>query len=212
MKKYELMRLVVGPLEVNCYVICCRQTGEAAVIDPGADSARIIQRIETRGWRPVMILNTHGHIDHVSANADIADHFKIPVILHADDAFLLEAEDLFGLAPILKARPSPSPARLLNDGDRVELGELEIEVLHTPGHTPGGCCLLLDSICFSGDTVFSGSIGRTDLPGGDYDTLMESIRDKILPLDDDIELLPGHGPETSVGQERELNPFLRELL
>ncbi|MBN2432153.1 MAG: MBL fold metallo-hydrolase [Acidobacteria bacterium] len=211
MKNFDMLRLVIGPLEVNCYVLCCRETGVAAVIDPGAEAGRIIGEIEARGWRPAMIINTHGHIDHVAGNSDIADHFRIPVLLHALDEPLLKSEDIFGLAPVLNARPSPPPERLLRDGDTVMVGQVEIQVLHTPGHTPGGCCLLADVACFAGDTVFRGSVGRTDLPGGDYDTLLESIREKILPLPDDVELFPGHGPSTTVGREKEQNPFFRDI-
>jgi len=211
MNNIDMVRLVVGPLEVNCYLLSCRETGAMAVIDPGADASRIIHEIETRDWRPVMIINTHGHIDHVGGNAAVAGHFHIPVLIHALDEPLLRSEDLFGLAPVLNARPSPPPERLLQDGDTVTVGRVDIQVLHTPGHTPGGCCLLAGEICIAGDTVFAGSVGRTDLPGGDYEVLLQSIRDKILPLPDDVELFPGHGPSTTVGREKEQNPFFSDI-
>ena len=201
MSQFELDIIEVGPLAVNCYLLACPQTGEIAVVDPGTDTNRIIQRIERKNWKPIMVLNTHGHIDHVAGNADIAEHFGIEVVMHRDDLFLLDAPDLFGLAGLLNARRSPQPSRLLTDREEIRIGEQVLTVLHTPGHTPGSCCFL------NGDTVFAGSVGRTDLPGGDYQRLISSITGTLCPLPDGTRLFPGHGPTTSMGEERVSNPF-----
>lgn len=203
-----VQQIVVGPLEVNCYLAACQETGEAVVIDPGADGEVIVETIRRLGWRPRMILNTHGHIDHWAANARVAGAFGVPVRYHEADRFLLEAEDIFGLAPVLSARPSPVPDRFIAAGDRLALGRLTLEVLHTPGHSPGGCCFLLEGTCFSGDTLFAQGIGRTDLPGGDFEQLLESIRLRLLPLPPSTRLLPGHGPLSTVGREARSNPYL----
>jgi glyoxylase-like metal-dependent hydrolase (beta-lactamase superfamily II) len=200
--------VVVGPLEVNCHLLACAATARAAVIDPGAEGARVVARLRSLGWQPEMILQTHGHMDHWAAAADVAEAFGIPVHLHAADRFLLSAPDLFDLAPVLNTRPCPAPVVGLADGQALRLGELTIRVIHTPGHTPGGCCFLVDTACFVGDTLFAGGIGRTDLPGGDEGRLLASIRDRLLTLPPDVLVLPGHGPATTVGDEISFNPFI----
>jgi hydroxyacylglutathione hydrolase len=210
--RMNLETLVVGPLEVNCYLLACAETGSAAVIDPGTDGEEIIFRVRELDWTPIMLINTHGHLDHWSANADVAGAFDIPIYFPAGDLWLLQAEDVFGLAPILGTRPCPQPAGLLEDGSRLELGRLELSVRHTPGHTPGGCCLVVEDSCFTGDTLFAGGIGRTDLQGGDLEQLLHSIRAKILNLPDETRILPGHGPASTVGEERRSNPYLQLAL
>jgi len=210
-KKSHILDLIVGPLEVNCYVIGCTETKQAAIVDPGAETEKIIQLVVDSGLCPTMIINTHGHLDHVAGNADIAEHFDIPVCLHGEDLFLLNSEDIFGLAESLNARPCPEPKRQLFDNDVLEVGNLKIRVIHTPGHTPGSCCLGVDDVCLSGDTLFAGSVGRTDLRGGNYGVLLRSLREKIMPLPDRLTLLPGHGPATTIGREKITNPFLQGL-
>jgi hydroxyacylglutathione hydrolase len=207
--KYELEVLTVGPLEVNCYLLACAETRAAAIIDPGTNGEEIVFHLRELGWNPAMVVNTHGHLDHWSANADVAEAFGIPVYFPKDDLGLLQAEDIFGLAVILGTRPCPPPAGLLEEGSRLELGRLVLAVRHTPGHTPGGCCLLVEDLCFTGDTLFAGGVGRTDLPGGDFEQLLHSIRAKILSLPDGVRVLPGHGPASTVGEERRHNPYLQ---
>lgn len=204
--KYKLV--VVGPLETNCYLVYCGETLECAVIDPGAEPERIIPAIVECGLKPVVILNTHGHIDHIGANRDIKDKFGIPLLIHPLDGPLLEKVQEFELSFFLGAKESPPPDRLLEDGETVVIGSCGLEVIHTPGHTPGSVSFLGDNVLFSGDTLFSGGVGRTDLPGGSTRDLEVSIRERILRLPPDTVVLPGHGPWTTVGEETESNPFL----
>ncbi|MFO7766549.1 MAG: MBL fold metallo-hydrolase [Pelovirga sp.] len=200
--------LPTGPLEVNCYLVGCEKTRKAAVIDPGGDVESILQMLQQHDLAPVMIINTHGHFDHVGGNHDLINATGCDLLIHKDDASLLhranEHAEFFGLS----TTQSPEPTRLLDDGDIIDLGELKIEVIHTPGHSPGGVCLHVDDYLFVGDTLFSGSIGRTDLPGGNHQLLIENIKNKLLPLVDDTRVCPGHGPTTSIGQEKRHNPFL----
>lgn len=208
-EKCRIEFVPVGPLEVNCYLVGCAETGDAVVIDPGADPALIIERIEAHGFRPRMIINTHGHLDHTAANAAVAEQYGIQAWMHRDDLFMLDAPDIFGLEPLLEARPRPQPARFIAEGEHFRLGRVEFRVMHTPGHTPGSICLQVESYCLTGDTVFAGSVGRTDLPGGDSRKLMHSINTKIKTLPAEMVLLPGHGPATTAGEESSNNPFFR---
>jgi glyoxylase-like metal-dependent hydrolase (beta-lactamase superfamily II) len=206
-------RLVVGPLQANCYVVACPETADAAVVDPGGDADRIIEYVRANGLHPRCIINTHAHPDHADANAALKARYHVPIWMHRGEAAMLSQA-----GPLMKLigfafEPSPPPDRLIEDGDELEIGTLKLRVLHTPGHSPGGICLLYGGgsppILLSGDTVFAGSVGRTDFPGGSYDALMTSIRKKILPLPDDTVILPGHGPETTLARERASNPFFR---
>lgn len=206
MLNYKLV--VVGPLETNCYLAYCDETLECAVIDPGAEAASIFPVIVEFGLRPVVILNTHGHIDHIGANRDVKDKFHIPLWIHALDGPLLEKNPQLELALFLGAELSPPADRLLKDGDAVDLGRCRLEVIHTPGHTPGSVGFFGNNILFSGDTLFNGGVGRTDLPGGSTRDLEVSIRERIMTLPSESVVLPGHGPWTTVGEERESNPFL----
>ncbi|MBM3285568.1 MAG: MBL fold metallo-hydrolase [Candidatus Aminicenantes bacterium] len=203
---YKLV--VVGPLDTNCYLVFCRETLECAVIDPGAEAGRIFPVIAEFGLKPVLILNTHGHIDHTGANRDIKEKFNIPLCIHPLDRALLEKMQQFELSFFLGARESPPADRLLGDSELISIGKSDLRVIHTPGHTAGSISLLGDGILFSGDTLFCGGVGRTDLPGGSMRDLEESIKTKILTLPPETIVLPGHGPWTTVGEEKESNPFL----
>ncbi len=207
-----LETLVVGALGVNCYILGDEDTREAVVIDPGGNARDILASIEKHQLRVVAIVNTHAHFDHVGALHSIRAETGAPFVLHEDEVAMLRAAQssaaMFGLSI-----PSQSPPeRLVKDGDHVDVGNISLQVLHTPGHTPGGICLLNEKHVFVGDTLFQGSIGRTDFPGGDYGTLMRSIREKLLPLPDDTIIHPGHGALTTIGEEKTLNPFLRPLM
>jgi hydroxyacylglutathione hydrolase len=206
MISYKLV--VVGPLDTNCYLVHCDKTLDCAVVDPGAEAERIFPLIIEFGFKPVVILNTHGHIDHIGANKDVKDKFNVPLCIHALDSPMLERIQEFELSFFLGAKESPPADRLLQDGDTIKIGKSGLLVLHTPGHTPGSVSLLGDGVLFSGDTLFFGGVGRTDLPGGSTRDLEKSIREKILTLPPETIVLPGHGPLTTVGEEKDSNPFL----
>ena len=204
-----IKNIVVGPLEVNCYILGCEDTKEAAIIDPGDNADEIISNIEKEGLNPKFIINTHAHFDHIGGVKAIQDHFKIDFILHEGDLFLVENASeqatAFGLKPISK----PVVNKNATNGEKVNLGNKSITVIHTPGHSPGGVCYYSVNNVFVGDTLFAGSIGRTDLPGGSYDTLINSIKENLFPLGDSTIVYPGHGPSTTIGNEKEHNPFLK---
>jgi len=204
--KYEMV--VVGALETNCYLVYCEETRSCAVIDPGADHEKIIGAVADLELKPVIVLNTHGHVDHIGANSDIIEKYGVPLAMHKADTGLLQVSDYIELSLLLGARNSPAPDRLLAEGDEVRVGNQALRVIHTPGHTPGSIGFLHDGLLFSGDTLFCGGVGRTDLPGGSWKDLERSIRERILTLPEDTIVLPGHGPHTTVGQERGSNPFL----
>jgi glyoxylase-like metal-dependent hydrolase (beta-lactamase superfamily II) len=199
---------VVGPLDTNCYLVYCSETLECAVIDPGAEAERIFPLIVELGLKPVVILNTHGHIDHIGANKDVKEKYRVPLCIHSLDSPLLEKIQEFELSFFLGAKESPPADRLLKDKETIRFGKSSLLVVHTPGHTPGSVSFLGDGILFSGDTLFFGGVGRTDLPGGSTKDLEKSIKEKILTLPPETIVLPGHGPLTTVGEEKESNPLL----
>ena len=183
------------------------------MIDPGGDLERLLAAARDENVRLEKILLTHAHIDHAGGTAELARSLKLPIEgPHRGDQFwidgLPEQSRMFGLPP----SETFTPDRWLNDGDRVQVGEVEFEVLHCPGHTPGHVVFFsrADRIAFVGDVLFAGSIGRTDFPGGDYDTLIGAIRSKLLPLGDDVRFVPGHGPMSTFGEERRSNPFVKK--
>jgi glyoxylase-like metal-dependent hydrolase (beta-lactamase superfamily II) len=207
-----LETLVVGPLAVNCYILGDDVSHEGIVIDPGDDADKIISAIKSQQLHIVAIVNTHAHFDHVGALTRVREFTRAPFMLHAAEAPLLAGAKMsaamFGLNV-----DTPSPAeRLLREGDKVSAGSITLKVLHTPGHTPGGICLLEGTHVFTGDTLFQNSIGRTDFPGGDYAALMASIRDKLLPLPDTTIVHAGHGDATTIGGEKQFNPFVRQII
>lgn len=200
--------LVVSPYGTNCYLVGSEKP-DAVVIDPGGDGDLILDAADAEGLRITAIVNTHGHGDHIGANADLKDRFGCPVLIHeADAGFLTDPE--VNLSAWLGAEPVISPAadRLLHEGDEIEVGAAAFRVIHTAGHTPGGICLYTEGHLFAGDTLFAGSIGRTDFPGGSMDQLIRGIREKLLVLPDDTVVYPGHGPATTIGAEKTGNPYL----
>jgi len=207
-----LEQFVVGALEVNCYLIGCEQSNEIAVIDPGGEAQRIISTIEEKSYQPLYIINTHGHIDHIAANKDIKERYNIPLLIHSKDSFLLTSRQEPMLEMMLNAKPSPPADRLLEEGDTIDIGSVDLEIMHTPGHSPGSICIKFDQALFTGDTLFAGGIGRTDLQGGSYDALMRSIKEKVITFDRSWKIFPGHGPSSTIGQEIDFNPFLKEDL
>ena len=208
MAKLVLEHLMVGPLQSNCFILGDEESGEAVVIDPGGDGDVILSAINRKPWKITAILNTHAHFDHIAANAAVKKGTGAPLIAPKDDSPFMAQAHVSARMYGLEVDPSPEADRLLVDGDTVPLGDVTIKMISTPGHTPGGATFVTPIGIFPGDSLFAGSIGRTDLPGGDYDTLINSIRNRILLLDDETPVYPGHGPATTVGRERDHNPFL----
>jgi hydroxyacylglutathione hydrolase len=206
----KLEHLLVGPLQSNCFIIGDELTGEAAVIDPGGDGTLILDELGKKPWKTVAILITHAHFDHTAAADEVVKGTGAPLMVPRLDAPMLDQAASQARMYGLEVRNSPPPDRLLDDGDTVNVGKEVITMLSTPGHSQGGATFTTSIGVFPGDTLFAGSIGRTDLPGGDYATLINSIKEKILSLPDDTPVYPGHGPATTVGRERQLNPFLQE--
>lgn len=205
----------VGPLQCNCSIIVDEQTGEAVIIDPGDEAQKIIDQVKKEGFTVKYLLHTHAHFDHIGGTAPLKQTTQAKIGLHRDDLYLYDnlAQQgaLFGLSIREEVKPVDC---FLIQGDVVEWGNSSrLEILHTPGHTPGSLTFLSRDVggrecLFTGDTLFMGSIGRTDLWGGDFGQIIDSIKNKILPLPDDTLVLPGHGPQTNIGQERKMNPFL----
>jgi len=204
----DIFTLVVGMFETNCYLISDPDKGEGAVIDPGDEAGRIISEIERLGLKPKMILLTHGHSDHIAAVSDILEKYDIPLYAGRGDELLLESAVENFSAMLGNPITCSPPEKLLVDGDTVSFGSITLTVLQTPGHSPGGICYYTDGIVFCGDTLFCGSIGRTDFPGCSHEQLIDSIIKKLLVLPDETVCYPGHGPVTTIGQERKINPFL----
>jgi glyoxylase-like metal-dependent hydrolase (beta-lactamase superfamily II) len=204
--KYK--EVVVGALETNCYLVYCEETFQCAVVDPGAEPERIFLEIAEAELKPVVIINTHGHVDHIGANRDMKDHFGVPLYIHAADSPMLGKIQQLELSLFLGAKDSPPADHLISDGEEIKIGNSVLRVLHTPGHSPGSVSLLGDGFLLSGDTLFFEGVGRTDLPGGSQKQLEQSLREKVMTLPDETVILPGHGPLTSVGQERVNNTFI----
>lgn len=204
----------------NCYIVAPDRGGPAVVVDAPPDVDAIVALLARHDLTPVALLVTHGHVDHVGGAGGTVARTGVAAYLHPDDDFLAadpgaQLGAVFGIAmPGIEAFAPPERFVDLADGDRLNLAGLDFEVLHTPGHTPGHCCFLLrdEELLFSGDQLFAGSIGRTDLPGGDFNTLMRSMATRVLTLPDDTGVLPGHGPTTTIGRERTTNPFILEFL
>jgi hydroxyacylglutathione hydrolase len=202
--------LAVGPIMANCFVLGCDATLEAAVIDPGDEPDRILQALAESKLTVKLIINTHGHFDHVGANKKLNEVTGAPILIHPLDAPMLNQLADSAAAWGMAADNSPPPDRELQDGDQVSFGKINLKVLHTPGHTPGGISLYTDQEVFVGDTLFAGSIGRTDFPGGNFKTLKESIQQKLFALSDDLKVYPGHNQPTTIGVEKRTNPFVGE--
>src|SRR5229473_3143461 len=204
--KEELPTIVcvtVGIFQENCYLYACPETLETVIIDPGDEAERIIANIQEYKLTPKYIINTHGHIDHICAIDAVSAVYPVPLAIHAADVPLytdVNVARMFGrTAPLVRRKPD----MLLKEGDQLSFGTLTLEVLYTPGHTPGGICQVSRPYCvFSGDTLFNRGIGRTDLPGGDYGQIVKSIREKLYTLEDELVVFPGHGPPTLIIEEK----------
>lgn len=201
--------IIVGSMGANCYVIGCEETKEAAVIDPGGDVKMILDELKLKGLDLKYIINTHGHIDHIGGNDELREATGAKLMIHELDASML-TEPRLNFSGMMGRSKGFKPAdTLLTEGDIVEFGSIKLDVLHTPGHTRGGICLLAKGVVFTGDTLFNESIGRTDFPGGNYEDIIKSIMVKLMPLPDETVVYPGHMGESTIGYERKHNPFLR---
>lgn len=199
--------LVVGPIQANCYIMGCGRTKLAAVIDPGGDANRILMVLAKEGLRLVYIINTHGHFDHTTDNKRLKEVTGAQLVIHRADAPMIMNQSGQGSMWGMRIENSPAPDRYVEEGDMITFGDISLKVLHTPGHSAGGISLFTDKMVLVGDTLFAGSIGRTDFPGGDYESLIRHVREKIFTLGDDVVVYSGHGPRTTVGQEKQTNPF-----
>jgi len=214
-KDVIIRQMALGPIQANCFILGCEETRQAVVIDPGDDTDHILKTLAADRLTAVHIINTHGHFDHVGANKRLKEVTQADILIHSADAPMLSQLSATAAAWGLAAENSPQADRLLEDGDRITFGTHTLTVMHTPGHTRGGICLYTEygsdgaskKAVFVGDTLFAGSIGRTDFPGGDFDTLINSIRTKLFQLGDDVTVYPGHMGNTTIGVEKRSNPF-----
>lgn len=202
--------LAVGPIMANCFIVGCEKTRLAAVIDPGDEAHNILMALAESKLTVKYIINTHGHFDHVGANKRLKDATGAPILIHKADAEMLSHVGVSAMSFGLSGENSPPADQTVDEGDKIAFGDITLTVIHTPGHSLGGISLYDGKgVVFVGDSLFAGSIGRTDFPGGDYDTLIRSIKTKLLPLGDDVVVYSGHGPVTTLGRERRMNPFLQ---
>ena len=202
--------LTVGPFAANCYIVGSTSTNQGMIIDPGADASTIMRTVQQTGLSISIIVITHAHMDHVGAIREVQQKTNAKFAIHeAEKGFVFSTPmrmlTSLGVSPV---KSPPRPDRLVKDGDLIDLGDLHFEVLYTPGHSSGGICLLGHGVVFSGDTLFKLGIGRTDFPGMSHERLMNSIREKLMVLPDETVVYPGHGPPTTIGDERRRNPFL----
>lgn len=206
-----IRQLLVGQMMVFAYLVGSEKTGEGLVIDPAAETSRILDEAERLGLRITKIVNTHGHVDHIMGNAEMKAKTGAPIVIHEADAPWL-GQDSNAMFRMFGGRPSPPADETVRDGDLIRVGDVSLEVIHTPGHSPGGICLRIPGAVFTGDTLFVGGVGRTDLPGGSWNTLLRSIQERLFVLPAETVVYPGHhyGPAyaSTIGLERDTNPFL----
>ncbi len=196
----EIKEIQVGMLRANCYLVYDEKTREALIIDPGAEGEKICRVIKELGLKVKYIVNTHGHYDHVNANDDVREETGALLYIHEADSAMLHEEG------------QAAADGYLEDGDLLEVGNLRWVVRHTPGHSKGGICLAGEGVCFSGDTLFAGTIGRTDLDGGSMPEMLHSLKTKLLDIPDEYVIYPGHGSQTTMGRERKSNPYILKVL
>ncbi|MDX1684393.1 MAG: MBL fold metallo-hydrolase [Saprospiraceae bacterium] len=213
----QVQGFTFNPFAENTYVLH-DESGECAIVDPGCydrqEQDKLVNFIETKSLKPVLLLNTHCHLDHIFANAYISEKYDLPIHGHREEVPVLNASPKMANLYGLQLTPSPEIKHFLDQGDNVSFGNTTLEVRFTPGHSPGSICFLdkTGKKVISGDVLFMDSIGRTDLPGGDHQTLLNSIEKQLLPLDDEWEVYSGHGPKTTIGRERRYNPFLKAMV
>lgn len=204
-----LEKLEVTSFLMNCYIVGCEKTNDCAIIDPGGSFHYIDERITALGLSPKMILLTHGHADHIGAVQNLKNKYNIPVYIHEFDSELIKKPELNFSYELFRKKISLDYDMLLTDGQSIVLGEFKINVIHTPGHTRGGVCFKIDDIILTGDTLFKYSIGRTDFVGGSMEEIINSIVNKLFIYNDEVKVYPGHGSETSIGDEKKANPYVK---
>ncbi len=210
-------QISVGPLQVLTYLVACPHTRRAVIIDPAGDEERVLTLIKEEDFRVEYILNTHGHADHVLANRKLKDILSVPVCMHEDDDRFFSDNEVREKSAKELGLPPPDPADIrLKDKDVLEVGSLRIEVIHTPGHTPGSVCFLVNGNLFTGDTLFVGAVGRTDLTGGSLDALLESLEKRVITLPKETVIWPGHDygetPTSTIGREIKENPYITDFI
>jgi glyoxylase-like metal-dependent hydrolase (beta-lactamase superfamily II) len=206
----EIQQLTVGSMGVCCYIVSCKRTNKAAIIDPGGDEEQILDICKKKNLQVEYIIATHGHPDHVCGIGPIKEATGGKIVMHKDDAEFFSQSEVKNYFSMLGLAESPPADILVEDGDTIIVGDEVLQVLHTPGHTPGGICLYNAPDCFTGDTLFVGGVGRTDFPGGSMDELSRSIREKLLPLPEETVVWPGHGyggSKSTIGEEARSNPY-----
>jgi len=207
----QITQLIVGSMAVCCYIVACPKTKKAAVIDPGGDEEKVLAEITRQGYLLDYIITTHGHPDHVCGNRRLQEATGAKIIMHEADARFFGTREVNNYFSMLGLEPSPPADIEVKEGDKITIGEEVLQVLHTPGHTPGGICLYCPPDLFTGDTLFVGGVGRTDFPGGSHQELLNSINDKLLTLPAETVVWPGHGyggSRSTIGQEKNSNMFL----
>jgi glyoxylase-like metal-dependent hydrolase (beta-lactamase superfamily II) len=206
----KTQKIVVGQLDVNCYIISDESNSEALIIDPGDEPKKIIEFIEATVLQPKYILFTHAHYDHVCAAKELHDQYNAIIVMHEQEKTTYRATAQRCISWGYDPEDFPEPERIVKDNDTISVGTISFKVIHTPGHTPGSICVLGGNTLFSGDTLFKGSVGRTDLPGGDFGHLIQSLK-KLMLLPPDTKVLCGHDGETSIAEEMRYNPFLKDI-
>lgn len=207
---FSVDTLVVGPIEENCYVLKDEETGEGIIIDAGDNGQEILAYVRDNGIDIKLLVNTHGHWDHIGAVDVLRDALGVQLAIHREDATMLTAsEEEMAVYSVFVGKKKPAEI-LLEDGDVINFGKSSLKVIHTPGHTKGGICLYGGGCLFSGDTLFASSVGRTDLPGGDYHEILHSVNVALAQVADETKVYPGHGPASRMGRERRCNPYLQQ--
>lgn len=208
----KIKRIQAGMYAANCYIVYSEdEIKEAVIIDPGGDYESIIKEVKNNELSVKWIVLTHGHGDHIGAVNAIKKYFNVPIMIHKDDKEMVKDSALNLSVNMSMGGISFEPDQLLSDGDKIDFGDSHLTVIHTPGHTKGGICLYSPGVLITGDTLFEGSIGRTDLFGGNYDSLMRGIKNKLLQLPEDTVIYPGHGGQSTLKKEKITNPFLRKM-
>jgi hydroxyacylglutathione hydrolase len=211
----HIEQVLVGPMAVFCYLVVCPETGDCVLIDPAGDEERILRILKEHRWHPLYVINTHGHPDHTCCNQRIVEATGVKIVMHEEEARMFDTPAGRDMARQMGFPPSPPVDWTVSDGDTIAFGRESLQVIHTPGHTPGGICLYAQKNLFTGDTLFVGAAGRTDLPGGSLDVLLDTLQHKIMPLPEDTVVWPGHDygdrPTSTIGREAKTNPYFTDF-